>query len=215
MSSIGTANTAILLIAFVGVGSMLSGVLAARLGAPVLIAFLGVGMLAGRQGLGGSALADYRAAYLIGSLTLAVILFDGGLRTKIETVRTGLWPGLTLATLGVLLTAAVVGVAARFALDLSWPAALLLGATISSTDAAAVFFLLRAHGLKVERRVEATLEVESAANDPLAVFLTLTLVQLAVRPDTMAGTLAAAHLFEEGGLGAALGIGGGSASSTG
>jgi potassium/hydrogen antiporter len=213
MSSIGTANTAILIIALVGVGSMLSGVLAAKLGAPVLIAFLGVGMLAGKQGPGGFAFTDYRAAYLIGSLALAVILFDGGLRTKFETVRAGLRPGLTLATVGVLLTAAIVGVAARLALDLSWPAALLLGATISSTDAAAVFFLLRAHSLKVERRVEATLEVESAANDPLAVFLTLTLVQLAVRPDTMTASLMAAHLFDEAGLGLAFGIGGGLASS--
>ncbi|GEP08013.1 potassium/proton antiporter [Methylobacterium oxalidis] len=213
MSSIADANLAILLFAIVAVGSMMSGVLAARLGAPVLIAFLAAGMLAGRQGPGGFAFADYRTAYLIGSLALAVILFDGGLRTKTAAVRRGLWPGLTLATIGVLLTAAVVGATARLALGLPWPSALLVGATISSTDAAAVFFLLRAHGLRVGHRVEATLEVESAANDPLAVFLTLTLVEFVAHPGTVLGAAAVLHLAREAALGTAFGIAGGLATS--
>ena len=213
MSGIADANLTILLISLVAVGSMLSGVLAARLGAPVLIAFLAVGMLVGKEGPGGFAFSDYRTAYLIGSLALAVILFDGGLRTNTATVRRGLFPGLTLATLGVLLTAAVVGLTARLVLELSWPTALLIGATISSTDAAAVIFLLRAHGLKVRHRVEATLEVESAVNDPLAVFLTVTLVGLAGHPGASLQISALLHLMEEAALGAGFGIAGGLATS--
>lgn len=213
MSSIADANVVILLVAIIAVGSMLSGVLAARLGAPVLIAFLAVGMLVGREGPGGFAFADYRTAYLIGSLALAVILFDGGLRTNAATVRRGLYPGLILATLGVLLTAMIVGVTARYALALSWPSALLVGATISSTDAAAVFFLLRAHGLKVRHRVEATLEVESAVNDPFAVFLTITLVELAAHPEASLPASTAFRLLKEATLGTGFGVVGGLANS--
>lgn len=213
MSSISAVNLVVLATALVAVGSMLSSLLAARLGAPVLIAFLAVGMLIGREGPGGFTFANYHSAYLIGSLALAVILFDGGLRTRADAVRAGLKPGLMLATLGVLLTALIVGVAARFALDLTWPGALLLGATIASTDAAAVFFLLRAHGLKVEHRIEATLEVESAANDPLAVFLTVTLVELAAHPGTPPGASVLLHLAQEAVLGTALGLAGGFAAS--
>jgi cell volume regulation protein A len=213
MSSIDAANLSILLIALTAVVSILSGVLVARLGAPVLIAFLAIGMLIGRQGIGGFAFADYRSAYLIGSLALAVILFDGGLRTRLRAICNGLWPGLTLATAGVLLTALVVGIAARFALNLAWPNALLMGATISSTDAAAVFFLLRAHGLKVMPRVEATLEVESAANDPLAVFLTLALVNVTLHPGAVLGTAELLRLAEEAVLGTAFGVAGGIATS--
>lgn len=212
MSSIDAANLFILLIALAAVGSILSGVLVARLGAPVLIAFLAIGMLVGRQGLG-FAFADYRSAYLIGSLALAVILFDGGLRTRARAVRSGLWPGLALATAGVLLTAFLVGFAARLALDLSWPGAMLMGATISSTDAAAVFFLLRAHGLRVTQRVEATLEVESAANDPFAVFLTLALVNLTLHPGVALSAADLLRLTEEAVLGTAFGLGGGLATS--
>ena len=102
-----------------------------------------------------------------------MILFDGGLRTRAAQVRGAVLPSVVLATAGVVITAALTAVAAVYLLDLPWLEASLLGVVVSSTDAAAVFFLLRAGGLHLERRVNATLEVESGSNDPMAIFLTL------------------------------------------
>ena len=137
--------------------------------------FLVLGLLLGVDGPGGIRYDDTRFTYLVGAVALALILFDGGLRTQARQVRGAVLPSMTLASVGVLLTASLTAVAAHFLLDLSPMRALLLGTVLASTDAAAVFFLLRAGGLHLERRTASTLEIESGANDPVAVFLTIAL----------------------------------------
>src|SRR6185295_1594918 len=148
-----------------------------RFGAPLLLVFLIVGMLAGEEGVGGIKFDDVRTTYVVGSLALALILFDGGLRTRFATFRSVLAPSLTLATLGVLLTAMLTAPVAKYLVGVSWIEALLVGAVVASTDAAAVFFLINAGGLRLRPRVGATLETESGSNDPFAVLLTLLLVE--------------------------------------
>jgi cell volume regulation protein A len=155
-----------------GIGSSL---IASRFGAPLLLVFLVLGMLLGEDGPGGIAFDNIKATYAIGSLALAVILFDGGLRTRISHVRTALAPAATLATVGVVVTTVLTGFAAVWLLGFTYPQGLLVGAIVASTDAAAVFFLLRANGLHLQRRVGGTLEIESGSNDPIAVFLTVLL----------------------------------------
>jgi len=145
-----------------------------RIGVPIALLFLLVGMLAGSEGLGGIEFDDYRFAFRMGSLALALILFDGGLNTPMEAVRRYWAPSGVLATVGVVLTAVLVAVPAHL-WGLGWPEALLLGAVVSSTDAAAVFAVLRGSGLQLKRRVGVTLEIESGINDPVAVILTTTL----------------------------------------
>lgn len=140
--------------------------LARRFGAPLLLVFLLLGLALGVDGPGGIRYGDTRFTYMIGALALAIILFDGGLRTRAAYVRGSVAPAVLLATLGVLATAALTALAASKLLDLPPLEALLLGTILASTDAAAVFFLLRAGGLRLERRTGATLEVESGANDP-------------------------------------------------
>ena len=137
--------------------------------------FLVLGLLLGVDGPGGIRYDDTHLTYLVGALALAMILFDGGLRTQARQVRGAVAPSLVLASVGVLMTAALTAVAAHYLLDLSPLRALLLGTVLASTDAAAVFFLLRAGGLHLERRTGSTLEIESGANDPVAVFLTIAL----------------------------------------
>ncbi|MBE0532616.1 MAG: potassium/proton antiporter [Rhodospirillales bacterium] len=191
--------------------AVLTSLISSRVGAPLLLVFLGVGLLAGEDGLG-LRFDDARLAYFVGSLALAVILFDSGFGTRLSSFRSAAGPALTLATLGVLLTAALVGVAARFALGLPWLQALLMGAIVSSTDAAAVFFLLRVGGITIRDRVRSTLEVESASNDPMAIFLTITLVELIVAGDAGAETALKEFLIgfaRQMGLGLILGLLGG------
>ncbi len=148
-----------------------------RFGAPLLLVFLLVGMAAGESGPGGVKFDDVRTTYIVGAVALALILFDGGLRTRFAIFRSVLSPSLTLATAGVLLTAVLTAPVARFVLGLPWVEALLVGSVVASTDAAAVFFLLHARGLRLRPRVGATLEVESGSNDPFAVLLTILLVE--------------------------------------
>lgn len=174
---IDVAGSVIALVSLLFLISVLSTALTPRFGIPVLLLYLGVGMLAGENGLLGIRYDDVNSAYLIGSAALAVILFDGGLRTNTGAFRVALAPALSLATVGVLLTAGVIGSIAVVVLDLGWMEALLLGAIIGSTDAAAVFSLLHGRGMVLKERVGATLEIESGINDPMAVFLTLLLVE--------------------------------------
>ncbi len=143
-------------------------------GLPVALLFLGIGVVAGVEGIGGIQFADYGFAFRMGTVALVLILFDGGLGTPLSSFREGIAPASVLATLGVVGTAAVVGVAARL-FGMAWPEALLVGAVVSSTDAAAVFSVLRNAGVKLKRRVGVTVELESGLNDPVAVILTVAL----------------------------------------
>ncbi|HEY6942568.1 potassium/proton antiporter [Dokdonella sp.] len=190
----------------VGIGSSL---VARRFGAPLLLVFLVVGMLAGVDGPGGIHFDDVGATYGIGSLALAVILFDGGLRTRRESFRGVSAPTLLLATVGVVVTAALTSLAARVLLDLDPVQALLLGSVVASTDAAAVFFLLRAGGLQLRSRVGATLEIESSANDPVAVLLTTLLAQYLAAPGGIAAGEIVRELALQFGIGALGGLLGG------
>ncbi|HEX6534527.1 MAG TPA: potassium/proton antiporter [Gemmatimonadaceae bacterium] len=152
-----------------------------RVALPVTLIFLCVGMLAGSEGIGGIAFANYGLAFRLGMIALVFILFDGGLNTPIGAVRATIRPAGVLATAGVAGTAGLVAAAAHW-LGFAWPHALLLGAIVSSTDAAAVFSVLRGSGISLARRVGTTLEVESGANDPLAVILTLELTRRLLDP---------------------------------
>jgi cell volume regulation protein A len=155
-----------------------SSKLSSRMGLPVLVLFLVVGMLAGSEGPGGIAFENYRLAHGVGTVALVLILFDGGLRTDLATFRRVMAPSLWLSTLGVVLTAVGVAVAAVAVLELPWLEAMLLGSIVSSTDAAAVFAVLRSKGVRVRQRVAATLELESGSNDPMAVLLTVACIEL-------------------------------------
>lgn len=190
------------------VASILTSVAAMRFGAPLLLIFLAVGLIAGEDGLG-IKFNDPQTAYLVGSAALAVILFESGFDTKLQSYRAAAGPALTLATLGVLVTAGLAGTAAHYLLGLTWLEGLLLGAVISSTDAAAVFFLLRVGGITIRDRVRSSLEIESGANDPMAILLTVVLVE-ALRHSGGADAWAMAALFvQQMGLGLVLGLIGG------
>jgi len=184
MASLDSVSIAILLGAVLVMAGILSSLLALRFGAPLLLVFLLIGVLAGDAGPGQIDFNDVRTTYLVGSVALALILFDGGLRTRFPSIRTVLAPSMVLATLGVLLTALITAPVARYALDLNWTESLLVGAVVASTDAAAVFLLVHAQGLRLRPRVGATLEAESGTNDPFAVFLTLMLVELMTTGDS-------------------------------
>jgi len=171
-------NQLILLGASLLLLSIFVGLVSSRVGAPLLLVFLALGMFFGEDGPGGIFFENYFAAYVIGSIALAIILFDGGLRTDFSSFRQAAWPALLLATIGVIVTAALTGVAARWLLGLGWIESFLVGSIVASTDAAAVFFLLHLHGLDVKPRVRSVLEVESGLNDPMAVFLTIGCVEL-------------------------------------
>lgn len=167
-----TLLVAAALVLFAALGSKLAG----RLGFPALVLFLGIGMLAGSDGPGGIFFDDPRLAQGVGVTALALILFDGGLSTRWPTVRPVLGPALSLATVGVVISASVVGIAATVLLDLPLELGLLLGAIISSTDAAAVFSVLRGRRTGLAGDIRPTLELESGSNDPMAVLLTVTLI---------------------------------------
>src|SRR3954452_2327571 len=208
MASLDSVSIAILLGAVLIMAGILSSLLALRFGAPLLLVFLIIGMLAGDSGLGGLQFDDVRSTYLVGSVALALILFDGGLRTRFQSIRTVLAPSMGLATIGVLLTALITAPVARFVLDLNWTEALLVGAVVASTDAAAVFLLVHAQGLRLRPRVGATLEAESGSNDPFAVFLTLMLVEFISVGQSSAGHVMW-ELAREGLVGAVIGFTGG------
>lgn len=184
--------------------SALASRAAPRLGVPVALLFLGVGMLAGSDGVLGIAFEDYALTFRFGTAALVLILFDGGLNTPLSAVKEGLWPAAAVATFGVLGTTALTGVAAH-ALGFPWSQAFLLGAIVSSTDAAAVFSVLRGSGVHLARRVGVTLELESGLNDPMAVILTTALTAVAVGGEALGPALGLRALLEMA-LGAAFGL---------
>jgi len=192
MSSLDTVSVTILLGSLLVLAGIMSSLIALRFGAPLLLVFLLVGMLAGEAG------------------PLGLILFDGGLRTRLHTFRSVIGPAGMLDTVGVLVTAAVTAPAAMLALGFSWTESLLLGAAVGSTDAAAVFFLLHAHGLRLRPRVGETLEVESGINDPFAIFLTIVLVEILLIGDKPWADIIFI-MFQEAVVGAIVGIVGGRA----
>ncbi|GAA4006240.1 potassium/proton antiporter [Deinococcus rubellus] len=189
------------------VGSKASG----RLGVPGLLLFLGVGMLAGSDGPGGIEFSNYLFAQWAGTVALCFILFQGGLSTEWSLVRPVLKKSLSLATLGVLLSTGVMGAFAHLAFGLPWLSALLLGAVVSSTDASAVFTVLKERRLGLRGEITPLLELESGGNDPMAVFLTLGLIALIQDPGQSVLGLAPQFLREML-LGALLGYGLGRAS---
>src|SRR6266481_2485660 len=210
MAALDALSIGILLGALLVLAGIMSRLVAMRFGAPLLLVFLIVGMLAGEEGLGGIKFDDVRTTYVVGSIALALILFDGGLRTRFVTFRSVLGPATTLATAGVLVTAALTAPVAKYLLAMSWTEALLVGAVVASTDAAAVFFLIHARGLRLRPRVGATLEVESGSNDPFAVLLTLLLVEF-LTVDDRSWQHVLAVLAEQAVLGTVIGVLGGRA----
>lgn len=187
-----------------------SSLLAFRFGAPLLLLFLVIGLIAGGDGLGIQFSNNY-LAYIIGSLALAVILFDSGYGTSLQSFRIAAAPALVLASFGVVLTAALFAVGASLLLGFTWLEGLLLGSIVASTDAAAVFFLLRIGGINIRDKVRSTLEVESGTNDPMAIFLTIALVEAIGRGEGYHGIdLAMLAMFvQQMGLGLILGLLGG------
>ena len=159
----------ILLAAILILVGIASSKISARLGLPVLVLFLLVGILGGERGIGGISFDSPSAAHALGTLALALILFDGGLQTPISSIKSVWKPSALLATLGVLVTAVITGAAAAYILDLPLLEGMLLGAIVGSTDAAAVFSLLRNAGIHIRPRLKSILEVESASNDPMAI----------------------------------------------
>jgi cell volume regulation protein A len=176
--------------------SVLASKISDRSGIPALILFLALGMLAGSDGPGGIYFDDPSITQLIGIVALNLILFAGGLDTQWKDVRPVLTQGIGLSTLGVFITAVVVGFTAQFLLGFTLLQGLLLGAIVSSTDAAAVFSILRSKSLGLKGRLRPLLEFESGSNDPMAVFLTVGMIQLLTQPDAKAVDLLSSFVLQ-------------------
>ncbi|HRD15820.1 MAG TPA: potassium/proton antiporter, partial [Methanothrix soehngenii] len=158
--------------------SVVSSKASTQLGVPTLVLFLLIGMLAGSDGPGGIEFNNPWLAQYLGTVALIFILFSGGLDTKWKEIKPVLWRGVILSTIGVMLTAIIVGYAAYYVLDFSLLEAMLLAAIISSTDAAAVFSILRSKQISLKGDLRPLLELESGSNDPMAIFLTTSLIAL-------------------------------------
>ena len=169
--------------------SVLAGKTSYRFGVPVLIFFVLIGMLAGSEGIGGIYFDDPGIARFIGYVALNFILFSGGLETRWEVIKPVFWHGFTLSTAGVLITAVSVGFFVWAVTDFSFLEGLLLGSVVSSTDAAAVFSILRSKSIGLKKNLRATLELESGSNDPMAYFLTIALTGLLIEKDHTALSL--------------------------
>lgn len=207
---IDSMNLVILIASILVIVAVFTSLVSFRVGAPLLLVFLFVGLGAGEDGIGGIDFDNAPLAYFIGSIALALILFDSGFETQRRTLKIAAAPSLVLATFGVMITTGVIGGVTWLVLDVPWLVALLFGAIVSSTDAAAVFFLLRVGGINLRDRTRSTLEVESGSNDPMAVFLTISLVELIVLGggDNVAFELLQRFILQIG-LGAIFGLAGG------
>lgn len=158
--------------------SVLASKITSKFGIPILLIFIFVGMIAGSEGVGQIYFEDAQLAQILGTISLVLILFSGGLSTKFNVVKSVIKEGIILSTLGVVISSAVAGVLVHFILDWSWSTSFLLGTIVSSTDAASVFGILKNKSLGLKPKVEALIELESGSNDPMAVFLTITLISL-------------------------------------
>ena len=177
-------------------GSVLASKASAKLGIPALVLFIVLGMLAGSDGPGGLHFEDYKFAQLLGQVALALIIFSGGLDTQWDSVKPIIWRAVSLSTFGVAISCGLVAWFCVQFLGFSWVEGLLLGAVVSSTDAAAVFSVLRARAINLRRRLIPTLETESGSNDPMAVFLTVAFIQLIQRPESSPWSMAGMFVLE-------------------
>lgn len=198
-------DTAILVVAILLVATVVAGTLSSRFGLPALVGFLGLGMLAGSDGLGGIAFDNYALAQTVGIVCLIFILFSGGLDTDWREVRGAAAPAMVLATLGVLISAGIVGAIATLVLDFSLLQGMLLGAVVASTDAAAVFAIVRSQTKPLKPKIAGLIELESGSNDPGAIFLVGAILMLtlnAAPPHALAGDFLVQML-----IGGAVGVG--------
>jgi cell volume regulation protein A len=200
-----TATALVLLVtSAILLGSGLASRVAAKVGVPIVLLFLALGILAGTDGIGGLSFDDHELSFRIGTVALVLILFDGGLNTHATMVKKYAGPSMVLAPAGVVATAGLVGLAAHLT-GFSWQEAFLLGSIVSSTDAAAVFSVLRSGGVKTKERVGATLELESGMNDPMAVILTVVLTD-SITTGATPGAHAAGLVLLQLAVGAAVGF---------
>ncbi|WP_079709248.1 potassium/proton antiporter [Paraliobacillus ryukyuensis] len=201
-SEITQTHYVVLFIAILFISGVITTKFSARLGVPALVLFIGIGMLIGSDALGIVYFNNAWMAQIIGVFALIIILFEGGLQTDWPTLRPIIKPALSLATLGVFITTLLVAVAAKYILAIDWELALLFGAIVGSTDAAAVFAVLKDQ--PIQKRIGATLEAESGSNDPMAVFLTVSMIEWITNPATNA-LLLVLTFFLQMGLGLLLG----------
>ncbi|MFG6149622.1 potassium/proton antiporter [Halobacillus sp. B23F22_1] len=197
------SNQFIMLVSLLLIMSVIVTKFSSRLGVPSLVLFIAVGMAVGSDGLNLLYFDNAEVAQIVGIFALIIILFEGGMQTKWKAIQPVIAPSVTLATLGVVLTSSLVGVSAKYILGISWIEALLLGSIVGSTDAAAVFAVLK--GKNIRNKLEATLEAESGTNDPMAVFLTISFIQVLTLNETNFMGMVGSFFWQMGG-GLAVGL---------